>query len=157
ITHATMASPIGTARMPTQGSWRPLVLISVSAPYRSTVRRGVRIDEVGLTAKRQTIGCPVEMPPKNAARMVGKKHWLAVVAHAHFVGILLAAQRRRCKARADLDSFDSIDAHESRGEIAVELAVDRRAETNGHAFRDDLDDGAHGGTALADVVEIGFE
>jgi len=30
----------------------------------SIVLRGVRIDEVGLTAKRQTIGCPVEMPPR---------------------------------------------------------------------------------------------
>src|SRR5437764_1158209 len=36
-----MASPTGTARMPTQGSWRPLVVMSVSAPApdRSTVLR----------------------------------------------------------------------------------------------------------------------
>src|SRR5262249_22976857 len=64
---------------------------------------------------------------------------------------------RRCKAGADLNPFDSVDAHESRGEVAVKLAVDRRAEPNGHAFRDDLDDSAYGGTALADVVEIGLE
>jgi hypothetical protein len=27
-------------------------------------RRGVRIDEVGLTANRTTTSCPVEMPPR---------------------------------------------------------------------------------------------
>ncbi len=59
-----MASPTGTARMPTQGSWRPLVEISVSLPKRSMVRRGVRIDDVGFTAKRATIGWPEEMPPR---------------------------------------------------------------------------------------------
>src|SRR5262245_66445477 len=89
--------------------------------------------------------------------MVRKKYRLAVVADANFVGILRPAQRRRCKAGADLDPFNGIDAHERRGEIAVELAIDRRAETNRYAFRDNLDHGTHGGTALADVVEIGFE
>jgi hypothetical protein len=59
-----MASPTGTARMPTHGSWRPLVTISVSAPCLSIVWRGVRIDEVGLTANRATIDWPVEMPPR---------------------------------------------------------------------------------------------
>ena len=59
-----MASPTGTARMPTQGSWRPLVTMSVSVPLRSTVRRGDRIEDVGFTANRATTGCPVEMPPK---------------------------------------------------------------------------------------------
>ena len=28
------------------------------------VRRGARIDDVGLTAKRATTGCPLEMPPR---------------------------------------------------------------------------------------------
>jgi hypothetical protein len=50
--------------MPTQGSWRPLVTISVSSPVTVMVRRGVRIEEVGLTAKRATISWPVEMPPR---------------------------------------------------------------------------------------------
>jgi len=59
-----MASPTGTARMPTQGSWRPLVMMSVSWPLRSTVRRDDRIYDVGFTAKRATTGCPVEMPPR---------------------------------------------------------------------------------------------
>jgi hypothetical protein len=59
--------------MPTQGSWRPFVNISVSAPWRSTVRRGCRIDEVGFTAKRTTTGCPVEMPPKMPPEWLDKK------------------------------------------------------------------------------------
>ena len=50
--------------MPTQGSCRPLVTISVSSPVTVMVRRGVRIEEVGLTAKRATRSCPVEMPPR---------------------------------------------------------------------------------------------
>ena len=31
MAQATIASPIGTARMPTQGSWRPLVMMSINA------------------------------------------------------------------------------------------------------------------------------
>src|SRR5262245_43871339 len=71
---------------------------------------------------------------QNAARMVGKKHRLAVVADANFVGVLLAAQRRCRKAGADLDPFDGIDPHERRGEIAVELAVNRAARTDPPGF-----------------------
>ena len=63
-TQAIIASPTGTALMPTHGSWRPLVTISVSAPLLSMVRRGVRIDEVGLNATRATTGWPLEMPPR---------------------------------------------------------------------------------------------
>jgi len=46
------------------GIVRPFVTMSVSAPLRSTVRRGDRIEDVGFTANRATTGCPVEMPPK---------------------------------------------------------------------------------------------
>src|SRR5262245_12044183 len=38
--------------------------IGVVAIERSTVFRGVSIEEVGLTTKRVTISCPVEMPPR---------------------------------------------------------------------------------------------
>ena len=68
-----MASPIGTARMPTQGSWRPWVTMSVSLPKRSTVLRGLRIEEVGLTAKRATTACPVEMPPRTPPAWFARK------------------------------------------------------------------------------------
>ena len=49
--------------MPTQGSWRPLVRISVASPSRVIVSTGVRIELVGLKPTRSTTGCPVEMPP----------------------------------------------------------------------------------------------
>src|SRR5258707_1175370 len=61
------------------------------------------------------------------------------------------------KSRADLNTLDGIDAHQSRGEITVELAVNRRTETNGYAFRDNLDDRSDGGAALANVVEVALE
>ena len=35
-----------------------------SSPLAVTVLRGVRIDDVGFTAKRTTTSCPVEMPPR---------------------------------------------------------------------------------------------
>ena len=50
-----MASPTGTARIPTQGSWRPLVETLTSLPKRAIERRGVKIELVGLTAKRTTM------------------------------------------------------------------------------------------------------
>jgi hypothetical protein len=52
----TIAPPIGTARMLTHGSCRPLVTTSTLLPSRSMDWRGVRIDEVGFTAKRATTG-----------------------------------------------------------------------------------------------------
>ena len=42
--------------MPTQGSCRPLVAISVASPARVTVSTGVRIELVGLNATRNVIG-----------------------------------------------------------------------------------------------------
>src|SRR5258707_4919722 len=89
--------------------------------------------------------------------MIGKQPRPAIVAYADLIGILFAAQRRRGKSRADLNTLDGIDAHQSRGEIAVELAVNRRTETNGYAFRDNLDDRTDEGAALANVVEVALE
>ena len=73
---------------------------------------------------------------------------------AHLVGIVLAPQRRRREAVADLDALDGVDRHQRRGEVGVELAVDRRAEARRHALGDDLDHGADRGAVLADAVEI---
>ena len=64
MTQAAIASATGTARIPTQGSWRPLVISSISSPCRLMVRRGVVIELVGLTENRTTIGCPVLIPPR---------------------------------------------------------------------------------------------
>ena len=127
-TQASIASPTGTARMPTQGSWRPLVRSRSPAPTRSTVWRGVRIELVGFTAKRATIGWPVEMPPRMPPAWLEPNTTRPSVAHAHLVGILLAGQGRGGEALADLDALDRVDRHQRRGDIGVELAVDRRAE-----------------------------
>ena len=45
-----MASAIGVARIPTQGSCRPVVSTVVARPLLSIVRRGRRMLEVGLSA-----------------------------------------------------------------------------------------------------------
>ena len=50
-----------------------MVRMSVSAPLRSMVWRGDRIEEVGLTAKRATIGWPVEMPPRMPPALLARK------------------------------------------------------------------------------------
>src|SRR6185312_11350030 len=63
-TTASIASPTGTARMPTQGSCRPLVTMSMFSPRLVTPLRGVRIELVGFTANRTTMSWPVEMPPR---------------------------------------------------------------------------------------------
>ena len=65
-----------------------------ASPVRVTLARGVRIEEVGLTAKRQTTGWPVEMPPRTPPAWFDRNGRRALVAGAHLVGVLLAAQRR---------------------------------------------------------------
>ena len=60
---ASMASTIGTARMPTQGSCLPLVMTSVAWPSTSTVWPPRRMLDVGLNATRATISWPLEIPP----------------------------------------------------------------------------------------------
>ena len=47
---ASMASAMGAARIPTQGSWRPVVTTSAGAPCISMVWPGMRRLEVGLRA-----------------------------------------------------------------------------------------------------------
>ena len=65
-----MASATGAARMPTQGSWRPLVEISASSPAAVTVFMGTDTELVGLTAKRATMSWPVEMPPSTPPELL---------------------------------------------------------------------------------------
>ena len=59
-----MASQIGVARMPTQGSWRPVVTTSTGLPAVSRLCTGRRRLEVGLKAVETRIACPVLMPPR---------------------------------------------------------------------------------------------
>src|SRR3984957_3244323 len=76
---------------------------------------------------------------QNAAGIIGQEDRLTVVAHAHLVAILFAGQLGRAEARADLDTLYRVDTHQCRGQIAVELAVDRRAQPRWHAVGDDFD------------------
>ena len=62
----------------------------------------------------------------------------AVLAFAHLVGILFAAQARGREAVADLHALDGVDAHQGARQLAVQLAIDRRAQAGrnavGHQF-----------------------
>ncbi len=69
-----------------------------------------------------------------------------------------AASRRRSLRRvsaaapkpgADLDALDRVDAHHRRGEVGIELGVERRAPSGGHALGDAFDDRAQRRTGLA--------
>src|SRR4029453_4101826 len=91
---------------------------------------------------------------EDAAGVVRQELRAALLPHAHLVGVLFARERRRGKARADLDALDRIDAHQPRGDILVELAIDGRSEAGGPALPHDLDDGADGRASLPYLVEI---
>ena len=67
-----MASPTATARMPTHGSWRPLVAISTSWPWVSMVFWGMETELVGLTTKRATMSWPVDMPPRTPPALLDR-------------------------------------------------------------------------------------
>ena len=59
-----MASAMGVARMPTQGSWRPVVTTSTGSPLMFTLRPGSRadlaiLDEAGDVAETWIGGHPV--------------------------------------------------------------------------------------------------
>ena len=148
-TSATIASQIGVARMPTQGSWRPVVTTSTHCRATSTLSTGRRRLEVGLNATEQRTGWPVEMPPRMPPA------WLRSEAlAAHLVAVLAALLRHDREAGADLDALDRVDAHHRRGEFAVELAVDRLAPARRHAVGDHVDARADRIAGLAQRVHV---
>jgi len=75
--------------------------------------------------------------------------------HADFVGVLRTRQGGGGHAFADLDPLDRVDRHHRSGEVAVELAVERRAEAGGDAFRHHFDNRADGILRKAKVVKVG--
>ena len=154
-TQAVIASTTGTARMPTQGSWRPVVRTSISSPASLIERRGVRIEEVGLKATRATTLWPVEMPPSMPPALLARKTG-PVVAGPHLVGVVLAGEGGGGEAGADLHPLGGVDRHQGAGQFRVELAVDRRAPAGRNAHGLDLDDGAGGGAGLAGRLQVLF-
>ena len=58
-----MASPMGTALIPTHGSCLPLTEIFVFFPFLSIVSLLLKIDDVGFTAKEAIISWPEDIPP----------------------------------------------------------------------------------------------
>src|ERR1700746_4091779 len=90
---------------------------------------------------------------KDAAGIVGEKARLAVVPHAHFIAILLAGKFGCAEARANLHALDGIDAHQGASEVAIEFAIDRRAQSGGYALGDNLNDRTDRRSALAQAIE----
>ena len=96
--------------------------------------RGVRIEEVGFTAKRTTIGWPVEMPPSTPPAWFERKRGLPSLPGAHFVGVLFAGECGGGEARADLDALHRVDAHH-RARRARRRACRRPARPSRRARR----------------------
>ena len=76
--------------------------------------------------------------------MVRHEARLAIGADADLVGVLLAGQFGRRKARADLDALHRVDRHQRAGDLGIELGVDRRAPAGRNILGDDFDHGADG-------------
>src|SRR6516225_338179 len=91
---------------------------------------------------------------KDATGIVGEKPRFAVVTHADFIAVLLAGEFGGAEAGANLHTLDGIDAHQGAGDVAIQLAVDRRAQSGRHAVCDDFNDRANRGSTLAQAIEI---
>src|SRR3546814_19642385 len=81
--------------MPTQGSWRPLVTMSVASPALLIVGTGVRIELVGLNATRTTTGWPVEIPPAMPPPLFDRKSGRLLPSVAGRLGSAFSSPRSR--------------------------------------------------------------
>ena len=68
-----MASPTGTALIPTHGSCLPVVAISVSFSDLSIVFLSFLIEDVGFTANLTMISCPEDIPPRIPPELLDRK------------------------------------------------------------------------------------
>ena len=73
-----MASAIGAARNPTQGSWRPCVASSTGLPSISMLRRGVVMELVGLMKTTEQLEAMNVMAVDPVARVVAPRFWAGV-------------------------------------------------------------------------------
>src|SRR3977135_1253280 len=139
--------------MPTQGSCLPWVSISTSLPSASAVRIGCKIELVGLTAKRMTMSCPVEMPPRMPPALFDRN--TTAPSRMRISSPLSPAPRARGPDAGAVETpLHRLDRHHGAGEVAVELVVDRLAEPGRDAARHHLDDRAGRGALLVHGVEI---
>ena len=115
---------------------------------------GVRIEGGRLDRKTRHHRLAGGNPAENTAGLVAGEGRRVPVAGAHFIRVFLAGQSGCGKACADLDALDRIDRHQRRGDLGIELAIDRRTQTRRHALGHDLDDGSDRGAGFADAVEI---
>ena len=88
-------------------------------------------------------------PAEDSARVVGAEFDLAIP-HPHLIGVVLTGQGGGGEALADFDALHGVDRHQRAGQIGVELAVNRRAQTGRHPVRHQFDHRADGGSGLTD-------
>jgi hypothetical protein len=133
-TSASIASAIGVARMPTQGSWRPCV--STITGCRHEVHRAARQADARGRLDRQIDDQVLagRNAAEHAAGMVAEK-----ALRRHLVAMLAALLRDAGKTGADLDPLDRVDAHHRVGDLGVETVIDRLAPARRHAGGRDAD------------------
>jgi len=89
----------------------------------------------------------------NAARVIGEKARTIVIVQAHFILRFGPRNLSRCESVADFDAFDRVDADHRRGQVGIDLAVNRRAQTDGKAAGLDFDHRPDRRTRFSDFVE----
>ena len=138
--------------MPTQGSWRPSVSTTVGLALQ--VDRAARAaDRAGrLDRERDGDVLAGRDAAEDAAGVVGEK-----AGRRQLVAVRRAALLDRLEAGADLDALDRVDPHHRVGDVGVELVVERLAEADRHAARDDVDARAAAVAVLAQLVHVGLE
>ena len=137
----------GCRRRGRGGPWSDLDLLPVAVDRRGAAS-GSSWSASPRSARRS--GWPVRDAAQDAAGMVGEERDRAVRAHAHLVGILLAASSAAAAKPSPISTpFTALMHISARGDVGIELAVDRRAEAGGHAVRHHLDHRAERGAGLA--------
>ena len=151
-TRASMASAMGVARMPTQGSWRPKVSTVEGLPARSMLALGLRIELVGLMAMLATMSWPVEMPPSMPPELL-----LAKPSGVSSSPCSVPFWATTPKPAPISTPFTAFDAHQRVGDVGVELVEQRLAQADRHARGLDTDARADRVAGLAQGVHVGLE
>ena len=68
--------------------------------------------------------------------IIGQEDGTAVLAAPHFIGVFRASQLGGVKARADLHPLGGVDRHAGRGQLRIQLAINRRPPAGGNAAGD---------------------